>query len=70
MVIYADDLGYGDVSCYGAKNIKTPHIDRLAKTGIKCTCHKRNLYALPFLYSDRSICVKKGQEQLPEMLLY
>ena len=30
IVIYADDLGYGDLQCYGAKNVKTPHVDRLA----------------------------------------
>ena len=33
VLIYADDLGYGDVSCYGATRIKTPHIDRLAEQG-------------------------------------
>lgn len=37
MVIYIDDLGYGDVSCYGATNIKTPNIDNLASTGIRFT---------------------------------
>ena len=39
IVIMADDLGYGDVGCYGAKpkNLKTPHIDRLAKKGIRFT---------------------------------
>ena len=35
--IYADDLGYGDLSCYGAKSIKTPNIDKLAKQGMKFT---------------------------------
>ena len=30
VMIYADDVGYGDVGCYGAKRIKTPNIDRLA----------------------------------------
>jgi len=35
--IYADDLGYGDLSCYGATSIKTPHIDKLAKNGLKLT---------------------------------
>lgn len=35
--IYADDLGYGDLSCYGAKNINTPHIDQLAKEGLRFT---------------------------------
>ena len=31
--ILADDLGYGDISCYGATKIKTPNIDRLARAG-------------------------------------
>ncbi len=37
IVIMADDLGYGDVSCYGATRVKTPHIDRLASEGIRFT---------------------------------
>jgi arylsulfatase A len=37
ILIYADDLGYGDVSCYGATAIKTPHIDQLAAGGIRFT---------------------------------
>lgn len=37
IVIMADDLGYGDVSCYGAKDIQTPAIDRLAREGIRFT---------------------------------
>lgn len=35
--IYADDLGYGDLSCYGAEKIKTPNLDRLAASGIRFT---------------------------------
>lgn len=35
--IYADDLGYGDVGCYGQKYIKTPNIDRIASEGIRFT---------------------------------
>ncbi|MDR2472605.1 MAG: sulfatase-like hydrolase/transferase, partial [Tannerella sp.] len=34
LVIIADDLGYGDVSCYGSATIKTPNIDRIAADGI------------------------------------
>lgn len=41
LVIYADDLGYGDLSCYGAQQVQTPHIDRLAAEGIRFT----NAYA-------------------------
>ena len=37
IVIMADDLGYGDVSCYGATEIQTPHIDALASGGMKFT---------------------------------
>ena len=37
--IMADDLGYGDLGCYGSKRIKTPHIDRLASEGIRFTNH-------------------------------
>lgn len=37
--ILADDLGYGEVGCYGQEKIKTPHIDQLAKEGIRFTQH-------------------------------
>ena len=37
VLIYIDDLGYGDLGCYGAKDIPTPHIDRLAAEGVRCT---------------------------------
>src|SRR6187397_1992568 len=35
VVIYTDDLGYGDTTAYGATAIKTPNIDRLAKEGLR-----------------------------------
>jgi arylsulfatase A-like enzyme len=35
--ILADDLGYGDLGCYGQKQIQTPHIDRLATEGMRFT---------------------------------
>ncbi|MEX2137956.1 MAG: arylsulfatase [Pirellulales bacterium] len=37
ILITADDLGYGDLSCYGQKNFSTPHLDRLAREGIRFT---------------------------------
>lgn len=37
VIILADDLGYADLSCYGAKEIKTPNIDRLAREGVRFT---------------------------------
>ena len=33
VLIYVDDLGFGDLSCYGATKVQTPNIDRLAKEG-------------------------------------
>ncbi len=37
VILYADDLGYGDVGVYGATAVDTPHIDRLAASGIQFT---------------------------------
>ena len=37
IIILADDLGYGDLGCYGAKNVETPNVDRLAASGIQFT---------------------------------
>lgn len=47
-IIYllADDLGYGDLSCYGQDKLSTPNIDRLAEEGLKFTNH----------YSGNTVC--------------
>ena len=37
VIIVADDLGYGDLGCYGATPIKTPNVDRLAAAGVRFT---------------------------------
>lgn len=44
--ILADDMGYGDLGCYGQKVIKTPHIDEMAAEGIRFTQH----------YAGTSVC--------------
>jgi len=44
--ILADDLGYGDLGCYGQKVIKTPNLDRMAAQGIRFTQH----------YSGSTVC--------------
>lgn len=46
ILIVADDLGYNDLGCYGAKRIKTPNIDKLANNGIRFTNH----------YAGTSVC--------------
>ena len=37
IVIVADDLGWGDLGCYGSNQVKTPHLDRLAREGVRLT---------------------------------
>lgn len=52
IVILADDLGYGDLKCYGAKNVDTPNVDRLAEQGVRFTdCHAAASTSTPSRYS-------------------
>jgi arylsulfatase A-like enzyme len=44
--ILADDLGYGDLGCYGQERVKTPHLDRMAAEGTRFTQH----------YSGSTVC--------------
>ncbi|HEY0770124.1 MAG TPA: sulfatase-like hydrolase/transferase, partial [Sphingobacteriaceae bacterium] len=37
IIIYVDDLGYGDIGCYGATLVKTPNVDRMASNGLRFT---------------------------------
>jgi len=39
VLILADDLGYGDLSCYGQSTLETPHLDRMAAEGMRFTQH-------------------------------
>lgn len=50
--IYTDDLGYGDISCYGATKIYTPNIDKLAQSGLRFTnAHSSSATCTPSRYS-------------------
>lgn len=37
VLIFTDDQGFGDLGCYGSQTIATPHVDQLARTGMKFT---------------------------------
>jgi arylsulfatase A len=51
LFIMADDLGYFDVGCYGAKSVKTPNIDRIAREGIRFTdAHSETACCTPTRY--------------------
>lgn len=42
VILLADDLGYGDLGCYGCPDIRTPHLDRLARQGMRFTSYYAN----------------------------
>ena len=48
--ILADDLGYGDLGCFGQRLIRTPHIDRLAAEGMRFTQ----------AYAGATVCARRG----------
>jgi len=52
VLIYSDDVGYGDVSCYGARRVKTPNIDKLATSGLRFTnAHSPSATCTPSRYA-------------------
>jgi len=52
VLVYIDDLGYGDVSCYGATKVHTPNIDRLAAQGLRFTnAHSPSATCTPSRYA-------------------
>ncbi len=52
VLINADDVGYGDVGCYGATKVRTPHIDRLAAEGRRFTdAHSASAVCTPSRYA-------------------
>ncbi len=55
--VLADDLGYGDLGCYGQERIKTPNIDRLADQGMRFTNH----YAGSTVSAPSRCCLMTGR---------
>ena len=52
VIVLADDLGWGDLSCYGATRIHTPHLDALAARGVRFTdSHASSAVCTPSRYS-------------------
>ena len=59
IIILADDLGYGDLGSYGQKMIRTPHLDRMAKEGIRFT----DFYAASPVCAPSRASLMTGQHQ-------
>jgi arylsulfatase A-like enzyme len=57
ILILTDDLGYGDLGCYGQKRIQTPHIDRLAAEGMRFT----DAYAGSTVCAPSRCCLLTGK---------
>ena len=57
VVILADDLGYADVGVYGCKDVPTPHIDSIAKNGVRFTNG----------YADHPVCSHHGDSSKNNM---
>src|ERR1700720_4630438 len=52
VVILADDVGYGDLGCYGATKVATPNLDRLARDGMRFTdAHAPSAVCTPTRYA-------------------
>jgi arylsulfatase A-like enzyme len=59
VIILADDLGYGDIGAYGSKIVPTPHLDRLAREGVRFT----NGYVTASICSPSRAALMTGRYQ-------
>lgn len=57
VLILADDLGYGDLSCYGQQHFQTPHLDQMAAEGMRLTAH----YAGSTVCAPSRACLLNGK---------
>ncbi|MCE9561554.1 MAG: arylsulfatase [Planctomycetes bacterium] len=74
VLIYADDIGYGDLSCYGATKVKTPNCDKLAASGIRftdghsvasvCTPSRYSLMTGEYAFRKKGTGIASGLEGL------
>src|SRR6056297_1286407 len=47
VILFADDMGYGDLACYGHPRIRTPHLDQLAAAGVRFTSFVTGSWCVP-----------------------
>ena len=74
IIIYADDVGYGDLGCYGATGVDTPNLDRLARSGVRftsayatastCTPSRYSLLTGEYAFRNREAIILPGNAPL------
>ncbi len=74
VLIYADDIGYGDLACYGATGVLTPNVDRLASEGLRftnayatsatCTPSRYSLLTGRYAFRDKNVRILAGDAGL------
>ncbi|MEM9352112.1 MAG: arylsulfatase [Planctomycetota bacterium] len=74
VIVYADDVGYGDLGCYGATGIETPELDKLASTGVRftsayasastCTPSRYSLLTGEYAFRNRDAVILPGNAPL------
>ena len=74
IIIYADDVGYGDLGCYSATGIETPELDKLARTGVRftsayasastCTPSRYSLLTGEYAFRNRDAVILPGNAPL------